>query len=98
MTAATVWTGVLLRRPVRIVGGRAQSGDTNASGIICCDCGDHLDRDCRHVSAELQRIRGPYPMAAGVTAYEEHLKLHHRPVQATRGGSACVGGSAGPDD
>ena len=98
MTSATVWTGVLRRRPVRIVEGRAQGSYTNAFEIICCDCGDHPDRDCRHVSAELQRIRGPYPMAAGVTAYEEHLKLHHRPVQTTRGGSACAGGSDGPDD
>jgi hypothetical protein len=71
MTSATVWTGVLRRRPIRIVEGRAQgSHTTNTFEIICCDCGDHPDRDCRHVSAELQRIRGPYPMAAGVTADE----------------------------
>ena len=39
-------------------------------------CGDELELDYRDVSPELQRIRGPYPIAAGVTAYEEHLKLH----------------------
>lgn len=83
MTAATVWTGVLLRRPVRIVGGRAQSGDTNASGIICCDCGDHPDLDYSEVSTGLQRIRGPYPIADGVAAYGKHVKPHPQRGGAT---------------
>jgi len=74
------WTVVLRRCPVRTVEGRVQGGSTNAFEIICCDCGDHPDRDYRDVSPPLQRIRGPYPIAAGVTAYEEHLKLYHRPV------------------
>ena len=76
MTSAAVWTGVLRRRLVRIVEDRAQGRYTNAFEIICCDCGDHPDRDCRHVSAELQRIRGPYTtLAAALAAYEEHLGL-----------------------
>ena len=44
--------------------------------IICCDCGDHPDLDYRDVPPELQRIRGPYPIAAGVEAYVKHLKRH----------------------
>ena len=65
---------VLRRCPVRTVEGRVQGGSTNAFEIICCDCGDHPDRDYRDVSPRFQQIRGPDPIAAGVTAYEEHLK------------------------
>jgi hypothetical protein len=45
--------------------------------LICCDCGDHPDLDYRDVAPELQRIRGPYPIAAGVAPYDEHLQLSH---------------------
>ena len=34
------------------------------SEIICCDCGDHPGRDYHEVRPGLQRIRGPYPIAA----------------------------------
>ena len=69
--------------------------------LICCDCGDHPDPDYRDVSPELQRIRGPYLIAAGMAAYQEHMKLHHgrQPgtvVHDADGGSACVGGGEGP--
>jgi hypothetical protein len=86
------WTVVLRRCPVRIVEGRVQSGSADTFEIICCDCGDHPDRDYRDVSPRFQGIRGPYPIALGVTAYKEHLRLHHRPVQPARGGQACAGG------
>ena len=72
------WTVVLRRQPARIVEGRAEGGYTDEFELICCDCGDHPDLDYRDVSAELQRIRGPYPIAAGVAAYAKHLKLHPR--------------------
>ena len=36
--------------------------------IICRDCGDHPDRGYHEVPPGLQRIRGPYPIAAGVEA------------------------------
>ena len=68
-------------RPVRLVDGRVQGGYTNVFELICCDCGDHPDLDYREVSPELQRIRGPYPIAVGVAAYEEHLDLHNRRAQ-----------------
>ena len=72
------WTVVLRRQPARIVEGLVQGGYTNMFEIICCDCGDHPDLDYRDVSPELQRIRGPYPIVAGVAAYKNHLDLHHR--------------------
>jgi hypothetical protein len=71
------WTVVLRRQPARIVEGRAEGGYTDVFELICCYCGDHPDLDHRDVSPELQRIRGPYPIAVGVAAYEEHLELHH---------------------
>ena len=92
------WTVVLRRRPVRSAEDRAQDGYTNTFEIICCDCGDHPDRDYRDVEPRLRRIRGPYPLAVGVAAYEEHLKLHHRPVPHALDGQACAGGVTGRDD
>jgi len=58
------------------VDGQPEGGYTSMSEIICCECGDHPDRDYREVPPELQRIRGPYPIAAGVEAYVKHLKRH----------------------
>jgi len=75
------WTVVLRRRPVRIVKGRPEGGWTEEFEIICCDCGDNPDLDYREVSPQLQRIRGPYPMAAGVTAYVRHARRHPRPYR-----------------
>jgi hypothetical protein len=97
------WTVVLRRQPVRIVEGRVQGGYTDAWELVCCDCGDHPDLDYRDVSPTLQRIRGPYPFAAGVAGYEEHVNLCHRqpahrpgrPVHDADGGSARVGGNRG---
>jgi len=79
------WTAVLKRRPVRIVEGRPEGGYTNAFEIICCDCGDHPYQDYSEVSAEFQRIRGPYPIADGVAEYDRHLRLHRQPARARAG-------------
>ena len=76
------WTVVLRRQPSRIVAGRAEAGYTDAFEIICCDCGDHPGQDYSEVSAELQRIRGPYPIADGVAAYHNHLRRHPQPARA----------------
>jgi len=70
------WTVVLRRQPTRIVNGQPEGGYNDLFEIICCDCGDHPDLDYRQVSPELQQIRGPYPVAAGVAAYEKHMMLH----------------------
>jgi hypothetical protein len=71
------WTVVLRRQPVRIVAGRPEGGYTDMFELICCDCGDHPDLDYRDISPELQQIRGPYPIATGVTAYDGHLRMNH---------------------
>jgi hypothetical protein len=67
---------VLRRQPARVGGGRPEGGYTDAYEIICRDCGDDPDLDYHQVSAEFQRIRGPYPIAAGVEAYEQHAGQH----------------------
>ncbi len=77
------WTVVLRRRPVRMVAGRPEGGWTDEFEIVCCECGDDLDLDYREVSPVLQRIRGPYPIAAGVTAYIRRARRHPGP-QGTR--------------
>ncbi len=74
------WTTVLQRQPVHIVAGRVDGGYTNLFELICCDCGDHPDLGYGDVSPRLQRIRGPYPIAAGIAAYGEHVKLYHKRV------------------
>jgi hypothetical protein len=76
------WTVVLRRQAVRIVNGRPDGGYTSVFELICCDCGDHPDLDYREVPPELQRIRGPFPIAAGVEAYVSHVKRHPGPPSA----------------
>jgi hypothetical protein len=73
------WTVVLRRQPTRIVEGRPEGGYTDEFEIICCDCGDDPGLDYREVSPALQRIRGPYPIAAGITAYVQHVRQHPEP-------------------
>jgi hypothetical protein len=72
------WTVALRRRSARMVQGRPEGGWTGEYEVICCVCGDSPDRDYREVPAALQRIRGPYPVAAAVTAYVEHDLRHSR--------------------
>ena len=82
------WTAVLRRQPARMVEGRPEGGYTDLFEIICCDCGDHPDLDYCEVSPELQRFRGPYPIADGIAAYVEHLRLHDQPAGAASTGRA----------
>ena len=72
------WTVVLRRQPVRMVEGQPDGGYADVYELICCDCGDDPDLDYRQVSSELRQIRGPYPFAAGIAAYERHVERHHR--------------------
>jgi hypothetical protein len=72
------WTVVLRRQPAGIVAGCPQGGYTDMFEIICCDCGDQPDLDYREVSPQLQQIRGPYPLAARIAAYEKHVRLYHK--------------------
>ena len=78
------WTVVLRRQPVRLVEGRPVGGYADVFELICCDCGDDPGLDYREVSAELQRVRGPYPVADGVAAYEHHRRLHKQPAVPNR--------------
>jgi len=70
------------------VDGRADYGYTDMYEIVCCDCGDNPDLGYHQVSSALQRVRGPYPLVAGVAAYEKHVGRHRRQqrftAQATR--------------
>ncbi len=77
------WTLVLRRQPARIVDGQPQGGYADLYELICCYCGDDPGLDYCHVSPELQRIRGPYPFAAGIAAYGEHAG-HHRQATGPR--------------
>jgi len=70
------WTLVLRRQPARIIEGRPEGGYTDAFELICCDCGDDPERDYCHLPSRLQLVRGPYPIAAGVAAYQHHSRLH----------------------
>lgn len=95
------WTVVLRRRPVRIVEGQPDGGYTDEYEIVCCDCGDDPGLDYRQVSPELQRIRGPYPMPAGVAAYVTRARRHPSPYgfrQPSRAGLAAeqTGGPPAP--
>ncbi len=72
------WTVALRRRPARMVYGRPEGGWTGEYEIVCCKCRDDPDLDYREVPPRLQRIRGPYPIAAGITAYVQHARRHPR--------------------
>jgi hypothetical protein len=70
------WTLVLRRQPVRIVCGTMEGGYTDAYELICCECGDDPGLDYRDISPKLRHIRGPYKIAIGVAAYEQHARRH----------------------
>jgi hypothetical protein len=63
----------LRRQPARIVNGRIDGGYTGVFEIICRACGDHPDLDYIEVGPRLQALRGPYPLDAGLAAYERHI-------------------------
>jgi hypothetical protein len=72
------WTVVLRRQPVHLVEGHPEGGYTDSYELICCDCGDDPELDYRDVPADLQQIRGPYTVSAGIAAYGQHVRLQHR--------------------
>jgi hypothetical protein len=93
------WTTVLRRQPVRMVEGQVQTGYTNMFELICCECGDNPDVDYGNVSSELQQIRGPYQIAAGIAAYKQHLELypHQRADRQPAPSAHDARGRSGPD-
>jgi hypothetical protein len=52
-----------------------EGGYTGAFELICGQCGDHPYLDYSKIPPWLQQIRGPYPLEAGLAAYETHLGL-----------------------
>jgi len=84
----------LRRQPARLVDGQPQGGYTDAFELICCDCGDDPGLDYRDVSSPLQQIRGPYPIAAGIAAYNNHVQRHHRRQASHLSQSPATGTSA----
>ena len=61
--------------------------DAVAWEVICRYCGDDPALDHQEVPAELRRIRGPYPIKAGIATFLEHDELHGR--TDTRIGREC---------
>ena len=76
---------VVRRQPARMVHGRPEGGRTGLFEIICCVCGDYPDLDYSEISPELRRVRRPYPIADGLTAYAGRLGLHDQPAAASMG-------------
>jgi hypothetical protein len=68
-------TAVLRRQPVLTGDGWVERRYTGAFELICCECGDNPYLDYSQISPRLQQLRGPYTMAAGLAAYEQHLGL-----------------------
>ena len=66
-------TASLRRQPARIVDGRMEGGYTDAFELICGQCGDDPYLEYSGIPPWLQRIRGPYTLAAGLAAYENYL-------------------------
>ena len=94
------WTVVLRRQPVHLVEGRPEGGYTDSYELICCDCGDDPELDYRDVPADLQQIRGPYTVSAGIAAYGRHVRLRHLPLpihaaNLTRQRTAYADGTTG---
>jgi hypothetical protein len=65
-------TAYLRRQPARIVDGRMDGGYTGAFELICGQCGDHPCLDYSQIPG-LRQICRPYPLEAGLAAYENHL-------------------------
>ena len=86
------WTVALRRQPASWTAAQ-KALPRRAFEIICCDCGDDPGLEYFEVSRRLQLIRGPYPIAAGIAAYETHLKLHCHTEAA-----GCRGDHPMPDD
>jgi hypothetical protein len=64
-----------LRRQLVWMADERRARATGAYEVVCCACGDHPYLDYSEIPPRLQRIRGPYPLAAGLAAYHQHLGL-----------------------
>lgn len=78
------WTLGLRRRPASDPDGRRGSDGTEEYELICRDCGDDPRLGYRKVAAELQQIRGPYRLKAGIEAFLRHCASHDAIAEETR--------------
>jgi hypothetical protein len=85
----------LRRQSASMIDGRPVGGYTGEFEVICCDCGDDPGLDHRAVSPRLQLVRGPYPLAVGVAAYEQHLEWHQGAAGEPGGGLAPASSGCG---
>jgi hypothetical protein len=67
------WTVVLRRQPAQMARHEQEGRHTHKFELICCECGDDPGLDYWAASPEFQRLRGPYPIMAGIAAYREHV-------------------------
>jgi len=96
-TGELVWTISLRRLPASLGDCRPVDGGTALFELVCRWCGDDPTRGHRQVSAELQRIRGPYPLSEGIEAFIRHEEVHDRGRTGLRAVPAGVGPEASPD-
>jgi hypothetical protein len=67
------WTVVLRRQPAQVARHEQEGRHTHRFELICCECGDDPGLDYWAAAPEFQRLRGPYPITAGIAAYREHV-------------------------
>lgn len=70
------WTLCLRKRPASIFDGLADDGRPAVYELVCRECGDDLRCCYSEVSAELQQVRGPYPLEAGIEAFVGHRERY----------------------
>lgn len=81
------WTLSLRKRPRSVLDHRPDNSRREEYELVCRDCGDDPRGAYRGVPADLQQVRGPYSLEAGIEAFMEHSGCHE-PVagQPTRSG------------
>lgn len=70
------WTLGLRRLPASDTDGDREYDGAVEYELICRYCGDDPGLRYGKVSAELQQIRGPYQVKAGIEAFIEHDRSH----------------------
>jgi hypothetical protein len=69
------WPITIRRQPARPGTGHPED-HTGRFEVICGKCGDDPGLDYSEVSSVLRRIRGPYPLAAGIAVFAKHDEHH----------------------
>ena len=70
------WTLSLRKRARGVSGHRPDDDRAEEYELVCRDCGDDPRGAYREVSAELQQVRGPYSVEAGIEVFLEHCERH----------------------